>query len=126
MTNGQVATSQAAAQPQQQNQPQQQTNPQQSQTQQANQQGQQQNQTQQQSQQQQQTTITIPGTNIQIPTSLAAANGIISGNNIKLDGSGILNLFASVHNPNLALLWAIKTSYTLTNIVVNVEQILNL
>lgn len=107
----QVATSQASAQSQQQNQQQQQSNPQQSQAQQASQQqSQQQNQAQQQSQQQQQTTITIPGTNIQIPTSLAAANGIISGNNIKLDGSGILNLFASVHNPNLALLWAIKTS----------------
>lgn len=83
----QVATSQAqtAAQTQQQTQ---QSNQQQQQQQQANQQ----NQTQQSQQQQQQQTITIPGTNIQIPTSVAAANGIISGNNIKLDGSGILNI----------------------------------
>lgn len=31
-------------------------------------------------------TITIPGTNIQIPTSVAAANGLLSGANIKIEG----------------------------------------
>lgn len=90
MTNalGNVAQQQPqASQPQQQSQ-QTSTSQQQSQAQQQQQANQQQNQTQQQSQQQQQATITIPGTNIQIPTSVAA-NGIISGNNIKLDGSGI-------------------------------------
>lgn len=86
----QVATSQAqsAAQTQQQTQ--------QSNQNQQQQQANQQNQTQQTQQQQQQQTITIPGTNIQIPTSVAAANGIISGNNIKLDGSGILNIKTSL------------------------------
>lgn len=90
----QAATSQvtqlnqtAAQQQQQQQQQTQQSTAQQQQQQQANQQ---QNQTQQQAQQTQQQLTTIPGTNIQIPTSVAAANGIISGNNIKLDGSGIL------------------------------------
>lgn len=110
---------QQAAATQQQTQ-QQQTNQQAQQAQQqANQQQNQQTQQSQQQQQQQQTTITIPGTNIQIPTSVAAANGIISANNIKLDGSGIfdqniehsphsLSHFASIlWTINLALIWAI-------------------
>lgn len=83
----QVASS--ASQQQQQQQTQQSNQAQQSQQQAQQQANQQQNQSQQQSQQQQQLT-TIPGTNIQIPTSVATANGIISGNNIKLDGSGII------------------------------------
>lgn len=89
----QVTTSQAPPQPQQQQQQTAQQSNQQAQAQQQ-QANQQQNQTQQSPQQQQ--TITIPGTNIQIPTSVAA-NGIISGNNIKLEGSGTSNLFASFH-----------------------------
>ncbi len=82
---------QTAVQQQQQQQQQAQQSNQQAQQQQSQQANQQQNQTQQQAQQsQQQQLTTIPGTNIQIPTSVAAANGIISGNNIKLEASGIL------------------------------------
>lgn len=84
----QVTTLNQTAQQQQQQQQAQQSNQQAQQQQQTNQT---QSQTQQQSQQSQQQLTTIPGTNIQIPTSVAAANGIIAGNNIKLDGTGILN-----------------------------------
>lgn len=87
----QVATSQPAAASQQTQQAQQQANQQQNQ---ASQQQQQQQANQQQNQTQQLTTI--PGTNIQIPTSVATANGIISGNNIKLEGSGILKTLQSL------------------------------
>lgn len=47
--------------------------------------------TQQQTQSNQQQTITIPGTNIQIPTSVAAANGLLNATNlqnIKVEGAG--------------------------------------
>lgn len=78
----QVSTAnQASQQPQQQ---QQQTNQSANQQQQQNQQ---QNQTQAQAQSQQPVTITIPGTNIQIPTSVAAANGLIS-TSLKVDSAG--------------------------------------
>lgn len=90
---GQVHTNQ-----QQQTQQQTQSQPTQPQPSQQQNQQQSQNQTQQQTTQQQQTqqqqspaTITIPGTNIQIPTSVAAANGIISaGNAVKVEGTGKL------------------------------------
>ncbi|XP_037915142.1 transcription factor Sp4-like isoform X2 [Hermetia illucens] len=98
--NAQSTTQNQQQQQQQQQQHQtQQQNQQQSQNQQQNQQQQQNQANQQQTQQQQtaqQTTITIPGTNIQIPTSVAAANGLL-GNafqtsnfaGIKLDGQNI-------------------------------------
>lgn len=44
-----------------------------------------------QANQQTQATITIPGTNIQIPTSVAAANGLLNATNlqnIKVEGTG--------------------------------------
>ncbi|XP_031636926.1 transcription factor Sp4-like isoform X2 [Contarinia nasturtii] len=84
-------TANASAQNQQTQQSQQaqsHQNGQQNQAQQNNQQQTQANQQQQQQQQQQQHTITIPGTNIQIPTS---ANGLINATNlqnIKLEGAG--------------------------------------
>lgn len=87
--NGQVQlTQQSQTQQQQQQSGQQQTN----QTQQQQSQSPQANQTTQASQQQQQqqpVTITIPGTNIQIPTSVAAANGLLTTNNtLKVEGTG--------------------------------------
>lgn len=92
-------TNQVQTSQQQQTPPQTQQQPQQSQQQNQQQQTNQtpqpqtpQQQQQQQTQQQQSTgTITIPGTNIQIPTSVAAANGIISaGNAVKVEGTGKL------------------------------------
>lgn len=98
--NGQVQLAQQSqAQPQQQ-QPQQQSGQQQTnQTQQQQAQSPQANQTtqasQQQQQQQQPVTITIPGTNIQIPTSVAAANGLLTTNNtLKVEGTGKIALYS--------------------------------
>ncbi|GAB0087822.1 SP9 [Sergentomyia squamirostris] len=75
------STNQQQQQAQQQN-PNQQAQAQQQQT----RQQQQQNQAQQSttSQQQNQTLITIPGTNIQIPTSVGAAGGIMAGQNVQV------------------------------------------
>lgn len=93
--NGQVQLAQQSqAQPQQQQQqsgqqPTNQTQQQQSQSPQANQT----TQASQQQQQQQPVTITIPGTNIQISTSVAAANGLITTNNtLKVEGTGKIAL----------------------------------
>lgn len=84
---------------QQQNQ---QTNAQQTNQQAASQQQNQQATAQQQQQQQKQAgTITIPGTNIQIPTSVAAANGILNAanlQNIKVEGTGKIPKFPQIRS----------------------------
>lgn len=95
--NGQVQLAQQsqAQQQQQQQSGQQQANQTQQQQQSQSPQANQTTQASQQQQQQQPVTITIPGTNIQIPTSVAAANGLLTTNNtLKVEGTGKIALYS--------------------------------